>query len=276
MAQRALDGAAEATAARPAATHPADRLPGPRASSTPRNRRDENGSRIQARSRRKPPHCGISDCGNAGCSVRRHDPLRAQPAFGVTQAVQPARWPGWSAARRRAPWRRYPSAIHAIREAQCEIGLVQAGDHRGAGTRQCSQSLQDADLLRRVQVVGGLVQQIDRGRLHQQPGYGGTALLAARQCAQFARRQRAQPHIGERAVDAPGVGRIRFSQKPRCANRPNNTDSCTDPWGAASGSWGRNPSRRARRDAPSTACRCRRAIPPGGRRSQSRQRTQQQ
>ena len=40
-------------------------------------------------------------------------------------------------------------------------------------------AVEDADLLRGVQVIGGFVEQVDRGRLHQQAGDGGATLFTA-------------------------------------------------------------------------------------------------
>ena len=75
--------------------------------------------------------------------------------------------------------------------------------------REAAQVVENADLLRRVQVIGGFVEQVDRRRLHQQAGNGGAALLAARQRAEFALGEGFEAHIGERPGHALRIGGAR-------------------------------------------------------------------
>ncbi len=77
----------------------------------------------------------------------------------------------------------------AIRVTQGEVWLMQAGDDRGAGAREHAQPLEDAELLRGVEVVGGLIEQVDRRRLDQQARDGRAPLLATRQRGQLAVRE---------------------------------------------------------------------------------------
>src|SRR5882672_9466036 len=93
----------------------------------------------------------------------------------------------------------------AIREAQREIRLVEAGDYGRTRARERAQPLQDAELLRRVEMVGRLVEQIDGRRLYQQPRDRGAALFAARESRELAPGERFEADVRERAGGARGI-----------------------------------------------------------------------
>src|SRR4029079_9302544 len=75
-------------------------------------------------------------------------------------------------------------------------------DHGAAGVRQRAQVAEDAELLRRVEVIGGFVEQVDGRRLHQQPRDGGAALFAAGQGGKLAATECAEVDVRERACGA--------------------------------------------------------------------------
>ena len=165
------------------------------------------------------------------------------------------------------------SAKRSARLGSCRLATTTAPLR--VRPRSCSRI---AELLRRIEVVGGLVEQVDRRRLHQQARDGGAPLLAARQRGEFARAEGAEIHVGERARGALLVHGDRCAPRIRDARiGPSSTDSNSEPCGGASGSCGRKPSRVAivrRGSAPmSLALEPHRAA---GRRPQPRQRAQQQ
>src|SRR5881394_3025857 len=95
----------------------------------------------------------------------------------------------------------------AIRITQREIRLVEAGDDDRAGPGEGAKALEDAELLGGIEMIRRLVEKIDRGRLHEQTGDGGAALLAAGQRAELAVGERIETHVGERLGRVLRVGR---------------------------------------------------------------------